>query len=131
MAVDIPISFGYSCPGGGNAQFEGQAAANIIYGEADANFSYDVSFDNCSAHGVVIDGSLAYAKTAELRAGLMETTLTWNGDLVWSGEVNEECTIDVTGSSSVSMSTQGFSYDSTLDGSVCGADASTELSWSF
>ena len=131
MAVDIPISFGYTCPGGGTAQFEGQAAANIIYGEADANFSYDVTFDGCSAHGVVIDGSLAYAKSAELRAGIMETSLSWVGELTWSGAVEENCTIDVTGAASVSMSTQGFSYESSMDGSICGADASSDIDWSI
>ena len=130
-AVDIPMDFDYDCPAGGSAHFVGHAAANIIYEEADADFSYDVAFDGCSVHGVVIDGSIAYARTAEMRAGEVSTTLTWSGSLTWSGDVNADCVIDVSGSTNMTMSTAGFSYDSTLEGSVCGEDASHTISWSF
>ena len=130
-AVDIPMDFDYSCPAGGSAHFVGQAAANVIYGEADADFSYDVTFDGCSVHGVVIDGSIAYARTAEMRAGEVSTTLTWSGSLTWSGEVDADCAIDVSGSTTMTMTVGSFSYDSSLEGSVCGEDASHTISWSF
>lgn len=131
MSADIPMDFSYDCPAGGSADFVGQATANIIYGEADADFAYDVTFSGCAVYGVTIDGAMAYARTAEMRAGEASTTLTWSGDLSWSGDVEADCAVDVSGSTTMTLSVAGFSYDSSMTGSVCGEDASHALSWSF
>lgn len=98
---DSEISVTVACLNGGSASVEGNFDSN-------ESFSLSVEFDSCAETNITIDGSLGYAGTIT-EDGL---TITMEGSLSFSGQVEGSCTIDVT----TTVSDAG----ATVDGSVCG-----------
>ena len=92
---------------------------------------YTVAFDNCSAYGIQIDGSMDYARSAEVQMTALETSFEWNGEVTWSGDIAGSCVIDVTGSTTASLTDWEFEAESSTNGTICGYDASHEIAVEF
>ena len=128
---DFDHSFSHACPDGGTADFSGTVSAEWAIGAAGADFTYTVGFSNCSAYGVSIDGSMDYSRSASVQDTTLETSFEWSGDVSWSGLVSGDCAVDVTGSTSASLVDWNFEAESETSGTVCGYDASNEISIDF
>jgi hypothetical protein len=128
---DYDRSFSRDCEGGGTADFSGSVAATWETGSAGADFSYTVNFENCSAYGIEIDGEMDYSRTTAMADSTLETSFAWTGDLSWSGLVTGDCTIDLSGSTTASLVDWDFEATSQTDGTVCGYDATNEVSLDF
>jgi len=124
-------SFSQECPGGGSADFSGEVSATWAIGAAGADFAYTVEFNACSAYGIDINGAMDYSRSASVQNTTLETSFTWNGDVTWSGLVTGDCSIDVTGSTTASLVDWNFEAESETNGTVCGYDASQEISVEF
>ena len=128
---DASAELEHSCPGGGTATFVAATDMSSDDEGANANFSYSVTFAECVSHGVQIDGSLDYTGAATASAGSASYTFSYDGEVAWAGEANGDCVIDMTGSTSATVTGMSFSASLNYEGSVCGEDASAALSVSF
>ena len=128
---DYDHSFSQECEGGGSADFSGSVAATWTTGSAGSDFAYTVSFSNCSAYGIEIDGSMEYARTTSMADNTLDTSFDWNGNVAWSGLVTGDCAVDMTGSTTASLVDWEFEATSETAGTVCGYDASNEMSLEF
>lgn len=105
-------TFEYACAGGGAATFSGEAVT-------ENEFSFHVVFAGCSAQEVTIDGSLDFATVTSSTSSSFSMTFDYTGSLTWSGDVEGECDIDMTGSLTASEAGSGGSFT----GTICGEDA--------
>ena len=128
---DFDHSFSHACPDGGTADFSGTVSAEWAIGAAGADFAYTVGFSECTAYGVSIDGSMEYSRSASVQDTSLETSFEWSGDVSWSGLVEGDCSVDVSGSTSASLVDWNFEAESETSGSVCGYDAENEISIDF
>ena len=128
---DFDHSFSHACPDGGTADFSGTVSAEWAIGAAGADFAYTVGFSNCSAYGINMDGSMEYSRSASVQDTTLETSFSWSGEVSWSGLIDGDCSIDVTGSTSASLVDWSFEAEAETSGSVCGYDATDEISIDF
>lgn len=80
----------YACPRGGTVSVRG----NYFVDAADGAFTgldYEVEFTRCAIDNLRIDGTLDYA----VEVAEEGTTSTHVGELVWRGEVEGRCPIDM------------------------------------
>lgn len=119
------LSLDSACAAGGTA---------TITGSYDGENEYAVSivFDGCTADGVVISGELALQASVELTDSSTSVSVSYGGELTWSGAAEGSCAIDV--DAEITTSVQGTGADTTFDvdmefhGEVCGYDASAVAS---
>ena len=120
----LDYSFDYTCPEGGSAEFTGKITLESIYGE----FDWDVAYNNCGSDGVIIDGTLDFSLDTRSTETEYSLTYTYTGELVYSGDVDGVCVIDMVGGTAVNTTETSISYDVAYKGSICGHDASEALS---
>lgn len=120
----LTLNFDFTCPEGGTANFTGALTGELGTG----GFNYTVGYQDCGADGVVINGDLAYDLTVVYDKGSAGTTMTFVGDLDYTGEVRGTCEIDMTGSTSTTWGGGAFTASVDYQGSICGHDATTTLS---
>ena len=120
----LDYSFAYACPEGGSADFKGKITLESIYGE----FDWDVTYDNCGSEGVIIDGTLGFSLDTLSTETEYSLTYTYAGELIYSGDVDGVCVIDMVGGTAVNTTETSISYDVAYKGSICGHDASEALS---
>ena len=114
--VDGSLDVSLGCPDGGSYRAVGTFANN-------ETFDLSVEFENCSADGVVIDGSLAlYAKVEVDEHGTRVET-SYSGELTWSGAAQGSCGIDMTASVVVATSDDSSEVDVEFHGEICGYEA--------
>ena len=97
------------CPDGGslNVQAEAEVTDDLVDGEL------SIEFDNCSADGVTIDGSLSYGA----HVTDAEVSAEMHGNLEWSGNVDGSCAMDL----EVTVTKDGPNAGaSTISGGLCG-----------
>ena len=111
------IDFNASCLGGGSVHLAG--TLNTASSGPDT-FDYSATFANCSNEGVVIDGSLTFKLVANVSQGAAAVTWNYNGDVTFSGKVNGDCPMALTGSDSGSSAGVALNYS----GTVCGQPSS-------
>lgn len=124
---DLERSFSHECAGGGSAVFSGSVSATWTTGSAGADFAYTVAFTNCSAQGIEIDGTMDYSRSTSMADNTLETSFEWSGSVSWSGLVTGDCVVDVAGSTTASLVDWDFDATSERTGTVCGYDASGEM----
>lgn len=114
--VDGSLDVRFDCPEGGSYH---------AVGTYDDGMQYDltVDFDQCGADDVVIDGSLALHAEVAVDEHSTRTSLTYEGDLTWSGGANGSCAIDMTASVAVEVDGDDADVDAEFHGSICGYDA--------
>lgn len=122
-AGDVSLDFTISCDGGGSAAF----SADLGGSATSSTFAYTVVFSNCASQGVIIDGDLNYTMTLGSLDTTFSTSFVYTGQLDYSGDIDGSCTIDMTGSSGLSLDANSFGATSTYSGSICGHDASETL----
>jgi hypothetical protein len=119
------LSVDAACTDGGTATIEGSYSAEN---------DYDVSivFAGCSADGVSISGELSLHASVEITDTTTDVSVTYGGELQWSGAAQGSCSIDMT--AAISTKVQGTGADTEVDvdaefhGSVCGYDADAVVS---
>ena len=135
-ADSLTTNFDYSCPGGGTATFAGTfdyatadpTGTGIGLGSTAIDSDFAVTYDNCMSEDVTIDGTIDYVVSVDLTDTSSSTDFTWKGQLDYSGEVEGNCVIDMTGSSSTSLTGGSVGLDVSYEGSICGHDATKTLS---
>lgn len=128
---DYDHSFSQECAGGGSADFSGSVSATWTTGSAGSDFAYTVTFNTCSAYGIEIDGAMDYSRSTAMADNTLETSFDWSGNVSWSGLVSGDCAVDMTGSTTASLVDWDFEATSQTSGTVCGYDASNEISIDF
>jgi hypothetical protein len=120
---NISVDYEYTCTGGGTAQVTGMIGAA---GASAGNYDVDVSFAACVEDGVTLDGSIAYRiavmVSQDIANPLASFDVSMDGTVTYSGDLSGECVFD--------LSISGSATGATVEGSVCGVDA-TEVNISY
>jgi hypothetical protein len=110
-----------ACAGGGTATITGS------YG-GENEYEVSIAFDGCEADGVVIAGELALQASVEITDTSTAVSVSYTGELTWSGAAEGTCAIDVDAELTTSVQGTGadakFDVDAEFNGEVCGYDAS-------
>lgn len=118
--ADGNLDLDAACTGDGTARFVGSYAD-------EGSFDMSAEFDGCTAEGVVISGNLALTGSVVTEGDSTTVTLSYEGDLTWSGEAQGSCAIDVEAAMTTSFSGEGedaeLDFDMTFEGTICGYDA--------
>jgi len=121
----VSVNFDYDCASSGSINYNGNYYVDTDnLGGANVDYDYQAEFDKCSADGLTIDGMLDYALSVETTDTTSSLKYTYDGELVWTGNVEGSCEIKMTGSVQAGNGAASISYD----GSICGFDASATLS---
>lgn len=114
--IDGSLDVTLDCPDGGSYRAVG------TYTDSET-FDLTVAFDGCGADGVVIDGDLALHAEVAVTEGSTRVSMSYEGDLTWSGEANGSCTIDMTAMVAVETDNDSAEVDAEFHGDICGYDA--------
>ncbi len=106
-----PEGIDVACPQGGRVMLEGEFEP--------AQFDFTVRFEGCASEGVVVDGELSY--TGASTASRVE--FEYVGELSFSGAVQMNCPIDMSGMTETSVEGMNVSAQAELRGSICGIEA--------
>lgn len=127
-ASESEVNVSVDCPSGGSMSISGTFVQDGTFdannpsagGTLDIAFDYSMSFDNCAAQDVVIDGGLNYALdlSVDTSTNVYDYSFAFSGEVGFSGSVSGTCSIDATGS--MSSETGVMTYE----GTICGYDAS-------
>lgn len=123
-ASSLDFSFVYACPQQGEASFMGAINFESVYGE----FTWKVTYSACGVDGVIMDGVLDFELDTLTQDSLYSQHYTYRGELVYSGDVDGLCVVELTSSSTLDTSKTGLDYTTTHSGSVCGHEASGPIS---
>lgn len=133
----VGTSWTYDCGEGGTAKWEVDVDTSLGgFGDFDAepttsgatvSATYNVFFKRCKIDGVKITGDLSYEVGVVTTDTSAATTWSYTGDLVYRGDVQGSCIIDMTGSVGASEAGASVSYS----GTICGNDASETLNVDF
>ena len=110
--VDGSLDVGLDCPDGGSYRVVGSY-------DTDEKFDLTVAFDSCGAEGVVIDGDLALHAEVAVTDDSTRVSVSYEGDLTWSGEAQGSCSIDMT----ATVAVESDEVDAEFHGDICGYDA--------
>lgn len=115
----------FGCVDGGHATIEGSYS--------DENeFDVAMTFDGCTADGVVISGSLAMHAEIVLTDHSSDVSIDYGGTLQWSGAAQGSCEIDMSAEVSASITGTGAQtqadFDAEFHGTVCDYDADAVVS---
>lgn len=113
----------YDCPDGGTAKFNASVKLGDAFDTTNVNVTYTVDFQKCVVDGVKIIGELDYGVSVQTDATSSYTEWSYNGDLIYKGDVSGTCLIDMSGSAGASAAGASVTYE----GSICGNDASVTL----
>lgn len=123
--VDGNLTLDLGCTDGGRAHIEGS------YTNAES-FDVSIEFDGCTADGVTISGDLAMHAEVATTATSTDVSISYSGDLQWSGDAQGSCAIDVSASVSTEITGSGADTEVEVDaefrGEVCGYDAQAVVS---
>ena len=114
------LSLDSACAAGGSATITGS------YG-GENEYEVSIVFDGCTADGVVISGELALQASVEITDSSTSVSVSYGGELTWSGAAEGSCVIDV--DAELTTSVQGTGADTKIDvdaefhGEVCGYEA--------
>lgn len=79
------------CPDGGSMTVD--AEADVTEGRTAGELS--ITFDDCVAEGVTIDGAISYAAVVTTSETMTDVTAEVHGELDWSGDAEGTCAIDI------------------------------------
>jgi hypothetical protein len=113
--IDGSLDVSLDCPDGGSYRAVGTYVD-------EKSFDLSVAFDGCSADGVVIDGDLALHAEVDISGNDTRVSMSYEGELTWSGEANGSCGIDVTASVAVEVDDDSADVDAEFHGDICGYD---------
>ncbi|MCB9704703.1 MAG: hypothetical protein H6711_22700 [Myxococcales bacterium] len=122
----VSVNYEYSCPNGGSIAYNGNyyIDAGMVGGGANVEFNYEADLKKCKNDGLTIDGTLDYAMSVETTDTSSSVVYSYDGDLVWSGDVSGACVISMKASVSA---TAGVGASVSYEGSICGYDAAATL----
>ncbi len=119
----IAIDFSFNCLEGGTANFVGTLDDAQTGSNAEASFTYVVTFNDCVSQGLTLGGEVTYK--LDLAATDTSSTLEYSyvGDLSFSGDVSGDCSLDMY--SKITTTTDGTGGSATFEyrGNLCGNDA--------
>lgn len=114
--VDGSLDVDLECTGGGSYRVVGSVTDT-------ETFDISLDFDDCSAEGVVIDGSLSMHAEVEVSENSTRVAVSYEGDLKWSGAAEGSCSIDATMRVAVQSDESSSEVDVEVHGDICGYDA--------
>jgi len=114
--IDGSLDVRFDCPDGGSYHAVGTYDDTMT-------FDLTVEFDACRADGVVVDGSLALHAEVDVDENGTRTSMSYAGELSWSGEASGTCEIDMTAKVAVETDGESADVDAEFHGSICGYDA--------
>jgi hypothetical protein len=116
VEIGVDGSIDVECPDGGSIAVEGHY-------DSDDEFSLAVTYSDCQAEDVRIDGTLSVTGTAVVTDTSVEVSVEYRGSLQWSGAANGSCDIDMDAYVGVQSEGNGASAEVRFDGEICGHDA--------
>lgn len=114
--VDGSLDVSLDCPDGGSYRVAGSY-------DNDEKFDLTMAFDGCGADGVVIDGELALHAEVAVSESSTRVSMSYEGDLEWSGAAKGSCAIDMTAMVAVETGHDSAEVDAEFHGDICGYDA--------
>lgn len=118
-----------SCEGGGSMYLVGRM------NEAD-DFRLDVEFDGCVADDVMIDGTVTLGASVDVDVDIdgddgdhagAAVVVDWDGDLVFSGDVEGTCSIDASVRAGALVFDDFAAAGVSVEGHICDHDAELVL----
>lgn len=114
--IDGSLDVSLDCPDGGSYRAVGTY-------DSSETFDLTIAFEGCSAEGVVIDGDLALHAEVAVSGNDTRVSMSYEGDLTWSGAAEGSCSIDMTAKVAVDVDDDSADVDAEFHGDICGYDA--------
>lgn len=119
--VDAAVDYDFACVGGGKAHFSGTVLVSSEPDNDQVAVDLSTDFNGCKAEvgDITIDGGMDYSVSVSAAGDSNDVTVTMDGKLSFSGDINGACDIDV----KLSVSSTPDSSSVVYSGSICGHDA--------
>ena len=119
------INIDMECTEGGSAGMTGNVSVpDDSSGAAETEMAFEFDFQSCGEDGVTVDGNLAYWTHSVTDENGLEMSVTMDGQLDYSGDIEESCAMDVAVNVKMDFSGgfESFDIDVEATGSFCGYD---------